>query len=212
MTTNWPGYGRYLGTYERDSRKMNGVLYQMCSDMPLHTDEGDVWAKAWIIGRSYASGIERHAADGLKPVVGVLRRSAPWLDQGLAALRKFDPPEPTHAGLPEIAALHGRLSHALAKCTRDGNQVRSFVAKYLHFHAPVVPIYDSSVGSQVRARGWYPWRRAWTTQHPTPAGADGEYWRHCVRIAFLAEDWRAEGLDPTARKIDTYVYSRVKEK
>lgn len=205
MASNWPRYTLYLQDYERCSRKLNAVLYKMCEDMPTHTDEGAIWAKVWIIGRSYASGIERHAADGLDPIVGALRTSARWLDPSLVRLRKHEP-IPTHERLPGIAQLHGRLTETIGKHTRKGSQVRSFVSKYLHFHAPVVPIYDSVVSMQIRARDWYPWSPSWSSKHPTPSGTDDVYWRHCVRIAKIVDDWNREGLEPTARNIDTYVY------
>ena len=205
MASEWPDYKRYLRDYERYSRRLNGVLYKMCEDMPGHTVDGEVWAKVWIIGRAYASGIERHAADGLDPIVAALRSSARWLDRGLASLRALDP-IPSRDRLPDIAQLHGRLVGIVAKHTRDGNQVRSFVSKYLHFHAPVVPIYDSVVSQTIRSRSWYPWSRRLTAEHPTPTNADEVYWRHCVRIARIVEDWQAAGLEPTARNIDTYVY------
>ncbi len=205
MTSSWPKYSRYLRDYDRTSRKLNAVLYKMCEDMPTHTDEGAIWAKVWIIGRAYASGIERHAADGLGPIVGVLRSSARWLDPGLARLRQLEP-VPSHERLPQIAVLHGKLAEAVREHTRKGNQVRSFVSKYLHFHAPIVPIYDSVVSVQIRARDWYPWSRSWSASHPTPQGVDEAYWQHCVRIARIVDDWHSEGLEPTARNIDAYVY------
>lgn len=212
MTSAWPNYARYLRGYDRYSRRLNAVLYGMCETMPTHTDDGAVWAKVWIIGRSYASGIERHAEDGLDPIVGGLRRSARWLDRGLADLRAHDDAVPCHERLVEIAELHGRVARTLAKYTRGGNQVRSFVSKYLHFHAPVVPIYDSVVSAQIRARDWYPWRRAWSEEHPTPEGVDQVYWQHCVRIGRIVDDWRAEDLEPTARNIDTYVYRWARDR
>lgn len=210
MSSAWPHYKQYLRNYAQMSRKLNGVLYDMCERMPSHTDEGAIWAKVWIIGRSYASGIERHAADGLGPIVGALRGSAKWLDPCLRRLVRMDS-VPTHQRLPQIALLHGRLAEELGNHTRNGNQVRSFVSKYMHFHAPVVPIYDSVVNVELRARDWYPWSRALSKAHSTPDGVDEAYWQHCVRIALVADDWRSEGLEPTARNIDTYVYQWASE-
>lgn len=211
MTSAWPNHKQYLRNYALTSRRLNGVLYDMCEDMPSHTDESAIWAKVWIIGRSFASGIERHAADGLGPIVKALRASAKWLDPGLRRLRKMAP-IPTRQRLPEIAALHGRLAERLGSHTRNGNQVRSFASKYLHFHAPVVPIYDSVVNVQLRARDWYPWSRSLSGAHPTPHGADEAYWRHCVRIALIAEDWTRERLETSARQIDSYVYQWARDR
>jgi len=51
--SNWPHYSRYMKYYEKYSRRLNGVLYSMCADMPGHWVEGEIWGKVWIIGRSY---------------------------------------------------------------------------------------------------------------------------------------------------------------
>jgi len=37
----------------------NDVMYELCRARPGHTDEADVIAKIWLIGRTYAAAIER---------------------------------------------------------------------------------------------------------------------------------------------------------
>jgi hypothetical protein len=37
----------------------NEVLYELCRTKPAHTDEAEVIAKIWLIGRCYAAAIER---------------------------------------------------------------------------------------------------------------------------------------------------------
>jgi len=94
--------------------------------------------------------------------------------------------------------------------TRDEHGIRSFVAKYLHFHAPVFPIYDSIAKSVIIRRkkvevdfdGFYPWLPSWTPEFPCPAGADLEYWRFCVRIGLMQRDWKNNKFAPTARHLD----------
>lgn len=210
MASHWPRYRRYMAEYERRSRKLNDVLYQMCRDLPGHTDEGTILAKVWIIGRTYAAGIERHAEGGLDPIVSALRSSSRWLDPALRRLAKRQPIF-TSANLKEVAKLHHELEARLRRHTRNGNQVRSFVSKYLHFHAPIVPIFDSVVNLQLRTTGWYPWRRALAEEFPVPASVDSAYWQHCVRIAKITDEWTAAGLVPTTRNIDSYVYQWRRE-
>ena len=41
----------------------NGVLYDLCSRHPDHTNIGAVSAKCWLIGRSYAASVERYMPD-----------------------------------------------------------------------------------------------------------------------------------------------------
>jgi len=51
--------------------------------------------------------------------------------------------------------VHGRLTEPLTGVTTDGKTPRSFVSKYLHFHNPVVPIYDScALAGSVRLVRW----------------------------------------------------------
>lgn len=48
----------------------------------------------------------------------------------------------------EIVELHGQVTRAIS--LRSGDVfLTSFVSKYLHFHCPIVPIYDSNAQSAV---------------------------------------------------------------
>lgn len=205
MTSEWPNYDLYMEQYQKHSRDLNDVLYRMCSELSGHVDRGKVRAKVWLIGRSYASGLERHAVNGLDSIIDALYASRRWLDRNLEDLNRCGL-VPADEHVRKVASLHGRVLAALTEYTRGGNQVRSFVSKYLHFHAPIVPIYDSVVVGRLQQRGWYPWSSSWTVRYPTPPDVDREYWRLCVRVARVAEDWKREGLAPTARNIDTYLY------
>jgi len=176
----------------------------MCNQLPCHDDVGHIWAKVWIIGRSYATGIERHADDGLHDIVDALRKARKWLDAGLDSLRQLGT-TPGMEHVPEITRLHGRVQDTVAAFTRGGNGPRSFVSKYLHFHAPIVPIYDSRASAQVRKQDWYRWQRSWEGKVKFPKGADEEYWRFCVRLGHMVQDWIDEGLQPSARNLDTYL-------
>lgn len=204
MTSQFSNFDRAQREYDLYSRRLNEVLYSMCGDWPGHHNRGEIWAKVWIIGRSYASGIERHADGGLAPVVEKLFQSRRWLDSATCQLRAL-PAEVSFQSIVTAAVLHGRLLAELSPHMRSGNRPRSFVAKYLHFHAPCIPIYDSVVNARIQSRGWYRWQRAWTTQYPAPAGADRAYWKYCVRLAHMAEEWRAECKSPDARMLDYYL-------
>ncbi|MEQ1730720.1 MAG: hypothetical protein ABL982_20310 [Vicinamibacterales bacterium] len=180
---------------------LNRVLYAMCEAAPDHHEHERVRAKVVIIGRSYAAGLERHLAHGLEPVTDALVASRSWLDNAISELRAHDNDEPAATRIGPIAALHGRLLRRLEPTTRNGNSVRSFVSKYLHFHAPVVPIYDQYADAALS--DWYPWKMR--PPGTIPKGVDEPYWRHCVRTAFVAEEWQRLGLGPvTARGIDDY--------
>lgn len=201
--TDWPHYEVYERDYERRHSRLDQALYGLCSEAPRHEDFGEVRAKVVIVGRSYASGVERHASDGLDEIVESLLKTRRWLDPEIRFLRRsWDDAVPTAERIERIAVLHKRLQD----CLPTRSEVRSFVSKYLHFHAPVVPIFDNFVNVQLKASKWYRWTKALAHEHPCEAEVDPVYWKHCVRTARIVADWRKEKhLHPTARKIDYYV-------
>lgn len=197
---------------------LNGVLYRMCKEHPHHRDKNAIRAKVVIIGRAYAAGLERHV-HGIPVVTDALHASKSWLDPALDRLRQWDDdPVPSVDRINMLASVHGRLQRAIGQITRNGNNVRSFASKYLHFHAPVVPIFDQFAAAALT--DWYRWPPRATTRHDEsyrdlvrvaskiPVGADDTYWRHLVRTAFVVQEWESTRHDtPTARAIDTYALS-----
>ena len=198
------------------SEILNQVLYKMCREFPDHKIPEAVRAKAVIIGRTYASGAERHVipdsqGDATEPLVKVLINSRRWLDKEIKLINtKYADHVPSVENIKEIALLHGRLLTEFMNVTRDEHGIRSFVSKYLHFHAPVFPIYDSIAKKVIIRRakgdfqGFYPWVHAWTKEFPCPSGADWKYWRFCVRIAKMqgGGEWNSKKFSPTARHLD----------
>ena len=184
---------------DRPNGHLNSVLYNMCDDAPGHGDVERVRAKVIIIGRSYATGLMRHASGGEAQVPHVVVSQRRWLDREIGVLRGWSDCMPRHERIQTIARVHGRLLRALQSTTRNGNSVRSFVAKYLHFHAPVVPIFDQYAFYELGA--WY--RRVRVGD--TPRDVDSMYWRHLVRHAWIVDNWLKVGFAvPTSRAIDDY--------
>jgi len=195
---------------------LNRVLYEMCGEFPDHKSHDAVRAKVVIIGRTYASGAERHVTpdkdgDLAEPLVDILLNSRRWLDKEITLMNeKYADHVPSMENITEIALLHGKLLTEFKPITRDEHGIRSFVSKYLHFHAPVFPIYDSITKKVIIRRrkedvdfdGFYPWLPSWTPEFPCPAGADPEYWSFCVRIAMMRRDWVNKKFSPTARHLD----------
>ena len=199
--TDWPHYAVYERDYLNRHKILDDVLYNLCNMLPRHQSFGEVRAKVVIIGRSYAAGLERHTEGSLDAIVNTLLECGRWLDRGIATLRKFDDRVPSTERIEKIASLHQRL---LDQFDTRGT-VRSFVSKYLHFHAPVVPIFDNLANTQLKARIWYPWNKTFDAEHVCISEVDRHYWQHCVRTARMVNDWRKENLVPTARRIDYYV-------
>ncbi len=192
---------------------LNRVLYDMCEKYPDHKSLKAVRAKSVIIGRTYASGAERHVipvnGDLAEPLVNTLFNSRRWLDREIKNINTKHPDHvPSVEIIKEIALLHGRLLTEFKPVTRGEHGIRSFASKYLHFHAPVFPIYDSIAKKVITRRakgdfeGFYPWVPAWNHEFPCPTGADPEYWRFCVRVAMMRRDWVNKKFSPTARHLD----------
>jgi hypothetical protein len=52
-------YKKACVDYKQNWALLNGILYKMCKDYRSHKDLSAINAKVWIIGRAYATGIER---------------------------------------------------------------------------------------------------------------------------------------------------------
>jgi hypothetical protein len=95
--------------------------------------------------------------------------------------------EPLDLGkLATIVAVHGKFCDLVSRLAHGGKVLVSFASKYLHFHAPVVPIYDS-----------WAWRQAWRMRRkeslesfPQPEGANASYYRYCLCFWQLYSDLR----------------------
>ena len=110
----------------------------------------------------------------------------------------------TAAGALELVEQHGRFTQLLASMPECNRLPRSFASKYLHFHHPAVPIYDSyaalAIGAQVR------WSR-WKVPFALPPHGDEEYWTYCVRLFRLYDACRSHGLNVTVKGLDQYLWA-----
>lgn len=134
--------------YEVGWKPVDDELYDLCRRRASHRDYSDVYTKVTMIGRIYEAGISRAFRGSGNAEVVVARElvaQSGLLEEQLVALtgRQFD----RQIAL-EIVELHGRITGSLAMST--GNVwLTSFVSKYLHFHCPVVPIYDSNAAGSI---------------------------------------------------------------
>jgi hypothetical protein len=142
--------------YDQIWRAADDVLYELCRRNPGHQQLDAVLAKVMIIGRTYAGGLERVAGRDRSeepPLIRVARfihSNGTEFDEAIEALRPVTFP-PTPADQIILLREHDRLTSRLAEATR-GSRPRSFVSKYLHFHVPTVPIFDSIALQRI---GWY---------------------------------------------------------
>jgi hypothetical protein len=134
--------------YEASWEPADGELYDLCRRRPSHDDFADVYTKVAIIGRVYAAGVARAwrgQGDPETEITRVLIEQADRVQGGLQDLdnRSFD-----RQAAAEIAGLHGHAARAISHRT-NGVFLTSFVSKYLHFHCPAVPIYDSNAQAAI---------------------------------------------------------------
>lgn len=130
----------------------NRILYHLCAENFFHQDKEKVIAKVWLIGRAYATAIERRKKKEAINDDFYIDHVAPAfinsnIDKNLTSLRNFDTVNSDN--LSEIVATHYELTK-LAESLTDLEK-RSFSSKYLHFHLPdLFFIYDSRVVSALR--------------------------------------------------------------
>jgi len=182
----------------------NNILYQMCQDHSLHIDPEEIRAKIWLIGRSYAASIERRANkkeindDFYDYVVNefIKFNKKTKFDERLNQLRNKEFNETT---LKDILILHKELTKFFKELT--GKEKRSLASKYLHFHVPIFPIYDSraknSINTIIKGK-------------PEKIEGDKEYSIFCNKILLLNKLIKEGNKKaPTMREIDTYLINRA---
>lgn len=142
--------------YKAKWAALDSVLYDLCNRFPDHKDPGGVRAKLWTIGRTYATGIERQIisngsqGNSMEKLAEHFVAKADDLDSVLNILKSVhEPISSEHIG--QILAAHYELCGLIRPILRTkGRSPRSFASKYLHFHCPAVPIYDSVSVSRLR--------------------------------------------------------------
>lgn len=94
------------------------------------------------------------------------------------------------------------MTRLVARIVRKNQIPRSFTAKYLHFHGPRVPIYDS-IASQTIASlcRMTPKLRMFAM----PKGADASYYEYCLRFWKLWQDLRGYGEPRTVRRVEYFL-------
>lgn len=184
----------------------NKILYNMCSENPLHNKKEIVAGKVLLIGRSYAAALERARIEKSSEQIydvflnDVLQNSD-IIDGKIKFLNEISLSE-IFENLQYIFDLHSLLTSIMEKAT--GLEKRSLSSKYLHFHCPdAFFIYDSRA------------RKAINTlvgpQKNFNYKGDNEYIEFCLRVLKLKEFIKKEtGLLLSPREVDNLLlYSGV---
>lgn len=134
--------------YETSWKPVDAELYDLCRRRPRHDDFADVYTKVVLIGRVYEAGVARAwrgEGDPESIITNVLLENAELIRGSLQRLagRSFD-----RETAAEIVELHGHIARAISRKS-GGVFLAAFVSKYLHFHCPIVPIYDSNAQAAI---------------------------------------------------------------
>lgn len=143
-------YIKAVNDYLQNWDLIDKTLYSLCQKNYTHDTMNSIKAKLWIIGRTYATGVERkiktngYQGGSLSQLANHLYNNRIQVDTILGELKaNSNGTTITRQKLEKIVSLHGRLVDLIKDITRNNYCPRSFVSKYMHFHCPVVPIYDS---------------------------------------------------------------------
>jgi len=93
--------------------------------------------------------------------------------------------------------IHGELTKFFKDLT--GKEMRSLASKYLHFHVPIFPIYDSRANDSLKGivKGKI---------KDSGIKCDDSYCKFCTKILFLFNEIKDKtGKTPTLREIDTFL-------
>ena len=197
----------YLSTglrYDAEWSLLDETLYRLCRENPENSSRPSVFAKVFIIGRSYETEIERQ----IKPrgtqgrsifqVAECLLGHGKKLDKWIGSLSG----DIESADLRAIVDVHGRILNLLEPVTRKLKSPRSFVSQYLHFHNPAVPIYNSY--AELSLKSLVPWDDALNV-FKAPGAADREYDRYVKRFLRLCSIVHQKELIVSVKRLDHYL-------
>ena len=150
-------YEGYLGKKEEYSKLDFGysVLLNLCQGNLRHTEQNKIYAKIWIIGRSFAASIDRRKTKTkktcnnfyLEEVVPTILSVGEYLDTQIEKLNQYECMNEEY--MKEALKLHKFLTDAFRDLTELN--MRSLVSKYLHFHCPnMFFIYSSIANAEIK--------------------------------------------------------------
>jgi hypothetical protein len=77
--------------------------------------------------------------------------------------------------LTKIVAAHGKFCKLVSRVAHRGRVMVSFASKYLHFHAPIVPMYDRLAYGQA----WRMRSRERMNAFSRPKSGNVDYYLYC---------------------------------
>jgi hypothetical protein len=183
------------------------TLYNLCQENFDHNSLNSINAKLWIIGRTYATGIERNIpTDGkqggsLTSLAQQLHKKRNKINQIFKKLRNMSESLNVDS-LRVISILHWEFTQIIKQVTRKNHVPRSFASKYMHFHCPAVPIYDNYTARALKIL--VPWREELLVFDKSP-NMDEEYLWHILRFWNLYKTALQNGNPVKVKHLDFYL-------
>jgi len=200
-------FDKAVQNYQSFYKAIDEVLYELPRQYPGHSLKENIIVKLNIIGKTYDTGIARAIKTKGDPGSSMTQlenhfwNNREFIDGLFNELSGITAPlEPQK--LEQIVKLHGLLLRNIMKITRKNRRPRSFVSKYMHFHCPEVPIYDS-YASEIMTSLVH-----WNDDieiFDIPSGADEWYWDYSMRFYELYHTIRKQRPDATVKLVDCYL-------
>ncbi len=209
---DWAYYEESWTYYQNYWVAMDQALYEVVQRHPTHACERLVVMKVALVDAAYSAGLARHVprngGDDDPAAVKVARRiveNGDIVDRIVRSARDAGGTgdSTSELQLRKIVELHAEFDAILCGVTREGHGVPSFASKYLHFHAPGVPIYDSQARSILQAAATRTARDSWELDTPKPAQPD--YYDFCDRFLTLWNRAIEQHRNPTVKRLDQFL-------
>ena len=197
--------------YRENWELVDRVLYDLCRCHGSHQDRAATNAKVLLIGRGFASGVERNVpssggmGSAVEQIAAQLVKRRRAVDSILGRLADVGEPLNENS-LQVVVAEHGRFCRVLAEITRDQNSVRSFASKYLHFHRPCVPLFDGNAyhrAWRMRPPGRKSWEGLKVFEWSEPA--DWDYYWFALCFWHVYKCLQGGGAALSVRVLDQYL-------
>lgn len=206
-------YKKACRDYKTNWEAVEIALYGLCKRYSKHQTKNAINAKLWIIGRTYATGIERKIkskgtqGSSMEQLSNHIWKNRHRTDKILKNLTRVHEPL-TEKKLQIILQVHGRLLKLIQPMLRNRQSPRSFISKYLHFHCPAVPIYDGIAASALIKM--CPWKKAYEI-FPMTKSADKNYRNFVFRFWQIYQEACKTRAKVSVKFLDHYILAIAKD-
>ncbi len=189
-------------SYNESWALLDQVIYGVCRDLPGHSIACETYAKVLLIGRAFASGVGRHVksagtqGSSITQMCEHLTIHHIEIDEIIDRLKKIKEPLDAEK-LSAIVDGHGRFCELISRIARSS--LVSFASKYLHFHSPVVPIFDS----WVRNQAWSMRQKENLVRFECPSNGYDNFYRYC--LCFLQRYEKLAVMGANVRSAEYYL-------